>query len=380
MTTDWKHKPFSRPWMEKVTRYIVTGKRYRALRMLDSVIEDLPLFRKNDPSIAEERRLGWLYRIDLLLEWGRLPEALAWTCLECDLNPRNVAALAMKGRLKAALDLSDPVHKIKGSKSVKLRCAWEGVAGMRHVKAILERDVILPFEEPELYESFKVDLPNGILFYGPPGCGKTFIARKLSEQLDFNFIEVKPSDLADIYIHGTQKKIKELFDSARESAPTLLFFDELDAIVPSRADESIGPHMRSEVGEFLVQVNECWKDKVLVIGATNLVSNIDQAVRRPGRMDKQVFVGPPDLEARLELIKQYMDGRPQEPIDWLFLAEGTELYTIAEIRELVNEAARIALSNRRAIHYFDFVEAMKVVTRSLEHEEENQRRITGFVE
>jgi hypothetical protein len=159
-------KPFSRPWMEKVTRYIVTGKRVRALRLLDSVIEDLPLFRKNDPSIVEERRLGWLYRIDLLIEWGRTAEALAWTCLECDLNPGNVAALAMKERLKAALDLSETVSPIEGSESVNLRHSWKGVAGMRDVKIMLERDVILPLEEPELYKRFKVDLPNGILFMG----------------------------------------------------------------------------------------------------------------------------------------------------------------------------------------------------------------------
>ncbi len=226
----------SNPWFSKIERLLASGKKALALQALDRVIElDMPLFHA-DPAIREERRLAWLCRIELLREWGRLSEALAWTCFECELNPGNVAAQALKERLKAALHLSDRNQPLgaPGSRRPAVQGPWTGVAGMRELKAILERDVILPLQEPELYRRYKVDLPNGLLLYGPPGCGKTFIARKLAVILKFEFMEVRPSSLASIYVHGGQEKIGELFTAARQKAPTLIFFDELDALVPNR--------------------------------------------------------------------------------------------------------------------------------------------------
>ena len=238
-----------------------------------------------------------------------------------------------------------------------LRTAWNGVAGMRDLKAILERDVILPLQEPEIYERYRLNLPNGILLYGPPGCGKTFIARKLAEVAGFSFIEVKPGDLASIYVHGTQGKIAELFAEARKQAPCMIFFDELDAMVPNRSGSTVGHHYASEVNEFLVQLNECGKNKILVIGATNLAGRIDPAVMRPGRLDKKFFVGPPDYEARVELLRLCMANRPQDAVDWHACAGELENYTSAEIEFVVNEAARIALSQTRPIGHGDILNA-----------------------
>jgi SpoVK/Ycf46/Vps4 family AAA+-type ATPase len=356
----------SSDWARKLQRCLASRQKDRALRMLDRVIErDLPLFGC-DPEVQEDRRLAWLFRIDLLREWGRLSEALAWTCFECEMNPDNVAAHALKERLKAALNLDarDREAGVRHPRQTSRDQLWPGVAGMREVKAILERDVILPLQEPELYQRYRVDLPNGILFYGPPGCGKTFIARKLADLLKFNFIEVKPSDLASIYVHGGQEKIGELFQEARENAPTLLFFDELDALVPSRGGAGLGHHYSAEVNEFLVQLNECWKNKVLVIGATNLLDNIDAAIRRPGRMDKKVLIGPPDLEARVELLKLYISDRPQEKIPWVNLAETCTNYTAAELEHIVNEAARIALTDRRTISERDISRRWRRIRRN----------------
>lgn len=359
MSTHRKSDP-QRRLHERIGLLMVRGQYRSALELLDKVIEDpLPLFQ-GEAWVTEERRLAWLYRIDLLLERERLTEALAWACLEVEMNPDNVAAAALKERLKREAGLrpngtASPATRAEESPAG--RALWKGVAGMRDLKAMLERDVILPLQEPEIYERYRVTLPNGILLYGPPGCGKTFIARKLAAVLGFNFIEVTPSDLGSIYVHGTQGKIAELFQNAQKQAPCMLFFDELDAMVPSRDGSDVGHHYASEVNEFLVQLNECWRRRILVVGATNLLERIDPAVRRPGRLDKKFLVGPPDYEARMDLVRLCMANRPQEGMDWDVCASELEGYTCAEMEFVVNEAARHALSQQRPIATGDIRQA-----------------------
>jgi SpoVK/Ycf46/Vps4 family AAA+-type ATPase len=345
-------------WMAVVTHHLASRRRGRALHMLDRIIAtELPLFEA-EPALLEERRLAWLYRINLLREAGRHVEALAWICLECEIFPENVNAAVLRARLKRNLGL-DATAAAQPADVRRETTQWPGVAGMRHLKYILDRDVIQPLANPDLYRRYRVDLPNGILLYGPPGCGKTFIARALAEKLRFTFIEVKPSDLASIYVHGTQEKIGELFAKARERRPCMLFFDELDALVPNRAGDSLSHHYAAEVNEFLSQLNEAWKSGVLVVGATNLIDRIDPAILRPGRLDKKFFVGPPDLEARVEVLRLSMTDRPQEPIHWVRVADVMAGYTYAEIQHVVSEAARAALDGGRPITEADLVAAAR---------------------
>lgn len=310
-----------------------------------------------DEFFAEERRIAWLLRINLLLQHGRHREALAWVLYEIDINPDNAAAVALRLKLRRYLQHEISPTPKAGRVSAESQFEWSDVAGMRSVKAMLERDVLLPLLEPELFKKYKLSPPNGILLYGPPGCGKTYIARALARKAGRAFMEIKPSDLGSIYIHGSQGKIRSLFDKAVEKSPCLLFFDELDALVPMRGHA--GGYQDNEVNEFLVQLNNCAEKGLLVVGATNRLRSIDTAITRPGRMDKKVFVSLPDVEARAELFRLYLKDRPVAPIDVVGLARASDGYTCAEIAHLCDEAARLALETNREVTEIDLQRAMK---------------------
>lgn len=340
----------ARAFKKKLDELLASGRVYVAIQFLDKLSRDkqLSLF-ESKLELDSRCKLAWLYKINLLRSLGRVREALAWTCLECDLFPDNVEAQAIKQQLKRRLGLLPQKPESQTvCNGLDQDDIWKGVAGMRELKAILERDVILPMSEPELYKKYRLSLPNGILLYGPPGCGKTFIAQKLGRILGFYFYEVKPSDLGSIYVHGTQQKIGKLFANAREKTPCLLFLDELDALIPVR-DERINHSYAAEVNEFLTHLNKAAEQRVLVVGATNRLDKIDSAAIRPGRFDKKIYIGQPDLEARTQLLKFYMADRPQEKVDWVRIARECEGYTCAEIEHIINESARKALDRRRSI-------------------------------
>ena len=353
---------------KKLASLISRNRQSLALQYLDKIIgSDYELFRK-DEGFIEYRRAALQFKIDLLIEWKRYSEALAWTCLECEINPENVFAQAMKKQLKRLLLMEDLEYRRPESQTRQrervFAINWDGVAGMRELKLTLENDLILPLLEPEIYRQYKVPFPNGILFYGPPGCGKTFVAKKLASMLKYHFMELKPSDLASIYVHGTQEKIGETFREAQEQAPAIIFFDELDAFIPNRGG-GLYHSYSSEVNEFLVQLNDCSKRNILVIGATNYLNRIDAAVRRPGRFDKKIYVGPPDLDARIEAVKNFMKGRPTAKIDYYTILGPRELYSYADLELIVNEAARRALRERVPISSEHFNAAFGEISPSI---------------
>jgi transitional endoplasmic reticulum ATPase len=222
---------------------------------------------------------------------------------------------------------------------------FDCIAGMHELKKTLIAEVINPLRDPERFKKFKVSIPNGIILYGPPGCGKTFIVRKLAEELGYNFIEVKHSDLATPFIHGSVGNIGKVFAKAKDSAPAIIFFDEISGLVPNRKNmQGEGSYKEEEVDEFLIQLNDASDNRILVVGATNYIDRIDPAILRPGRIDKKIYVSPPDLEARKELFKLGLSGRPHDQsIDFSDLAEKTDGFSSADIIEgVVETSARLA--------------------------------------
>jgi len=222
---------------------------------------------------------------------------------------------------------------------------FECVAGMNSLKQQLISDVINPLKHPENFKKFKVSIPNGIILYGPPGCGKTFIVRKMAEELGYNFFEVKHSDLATPYIHGSVNNIGKAFEIAKQNSPAILFFDEISALVPDRKNlNESSSHKEEEISEFLMQLNDAADNKILVVGATNYIERIDPAILRPGRFDKKIYVSPPDFEARKALFRIGLNNRPHEKdIDFDHLAKITEGMTCADIIEdIIESSARTA--------------------------------------
>ena len=230
------------------------------------------------------------------------------------------------------------IHPKKGN-------GFADVAGMNEIKTFMQKKIINVLKNPERAEKFKIQIPNGMLLYGPPGCGKSFIAEKFAEEAGYNYVFIKSSDLASIYVHGSQEKIGALFEEARKNAPTILNFDEFEALVPNRSNINNSSES-GEVNEFLSQMNNCGKDRVFVIASSNRPDLIDPAVRRKGRLDQMIYIPVPDKEAREGIFRIHMKDRPQDAnIDFSKLADMTECYVASDISYIVNDAATRAFED-----------------------------------
>lgn len=251
------------------------------------------------------------------------------------------------------------------------------VAGMTALKDDLQKRVIWVLKDREKAEKYKLTPPNGMILYGPPGCGKTFFAEKFAEESHFNFTLVNGSDLGSSYIHGTQGKIAALFEEARKHAPAIICFDEFDSFVPSRSSMA-AEHRPEEINEFLSQLNNCSKKGIFVIGTTNRLDMIDPAVLRRGRMDLHVEVPAPDAETRESIFRIHLKGRPlSEDINYTELAELTDNYASSDIAFIVNESAMTAALADTPIGQKNLVNSIKCNPSSLGPGKTERKKI-GF--
>lgn len=226
---------------------------------------------------------------------------------------------------------------------------FKDIAGMQELKDYLFQRVIFVLQNKDLAAEYRITPPNGLLLYGPPGCGKSFFAEKFAEETGYNFMLVKSSDLVCGIHHSTEMRIKNLFELAAKNAPIVICFDEFDALVPDRGARG-NEYEAKEVNEMLAQLNNCSKRGIFVVASTNRPDKIDPAVKRTGRIDKMYYVPLPDLEARKEMFRMYLKDRPvADNLDIDYFAKATEGYIASDIAYIVNDAAMVAAYSKQQI-------------------------------
>jgi transitional endoplasmic reticulum ATPase len=225
------------------------------------------------------------------------------------------------------------------------RVTFADVGGLDDIKEQIRRKIILPFQKPSLFQRFRKRSGGGILLYGPPGCGKTLMARATAGECSAQFHSVAIADVLDMYIGESERKLQAIFERARQTAPCVLFFDEIEALGGKR-QYSREASSAKVVSQFLAEMDGFAQNNggVLVVGATNVPWAVDSAFRRPGRFDRVQFVPPPDRSARASILALLLEGRPTAPgIDIGFFAQNTSGFSGADLSNLVETGVELAI-------------------------------------
>ena len=218
------------------------------------------------------------------------------------------------------------------------------VGGMEQVKENIKMKILHPLQNKELFELYGKKAGGGVLLYGPPGCGKTLISRATAGEINANFMSVGLHQILDMWIGGSEQKLHQIFAFARQHAPAVLFFDEVDALAADRKDMRTSAG-RTLINQFLAELdgNIDNNDNVLVLGATNAPWHLDSAFLRPGRFDRLIFVPPPDLEARAEIVRIMAHGKPTSGLDPVSLAKKMKDFSGADISAVFDQAIEATL-------------------------------------
>jgi len=282
---------------------------------------------------------------DFLTEGGRDEAAGAW-------RPEALRAIGGGGDGAVIVDLGQ--RRERGSEfaepAQQTRLTFADVGGLEDVKQQIRRRIIAPLEKPGLFSAFKRRAGGGLLFYGPPGCGKTMLAQAAAGEAHVSFLSVRIPDILDRWLGESEKHIAAAFAEARARKPTILFFDEIEALAARRRD-SDNNHTSSMVSTFLSEFDglAATSEALLVVAATNVPWMIDTAFRRPGRFDRVLFVPPPDREARLYILRRLLEDQPTAPgLDMERYAAGTSGFSGADLLNLVETAIDLAIDDSLA--------------------------------
>lgn len=210
---------------------------------------------------------------------------------------------------------------------------FDDIGGMEELKEEIQLNIIYPFKNPDLYIQYGKKPGGGILMYGPPGCGKTYIAKATANECEATFINISLVDVLDMYVGESERKLHEIFNLARRKSPAVIFIDEIDALGNDRMKTGTNVQARTLVNQFLTELDGVTSNnnQIMILGSTNVPWFVDTALKRPGRFDKTLFVPPPELKAREEIFRLNLIGKPIAQINYALLARETETYSPADI-------------------------------------------------
>ena len=311
------------------------------------IVEDL-LKKPDTPARA------YVLHARLLLQAGEVPRAVRQYREAISLDPGaadgelanrlGVGADAEKspvvdGRVRESWEGDEEEVEDSAEGIERPKCTFADVGGMEQLKDEIRMKIILPLEHPELYAAYGKTVGGGILLYGPPGCGKTWLARATAGEVKASFLPVGINEVLEMWIGQSERNLHGIFENARARKPCVLFFDEVDALGASRA-QLHGGSQRQVINQFLAEMDGVASSNagVLILAATNAPWHLDSAFRRPGRFDRILFVPPPDAEARAAILRILCRGKPLDEPDYDLLSKKTDGFSGADLKAVVDVA------------------------------------------